>query len=291
VFFRYPGGKNKIDTPITDRIVNFFIKNGYDYQYREPFFGAGAIGIRLFQSMPLLRNIWINDIDSGISSIWTSVINDPEGLISLIKGFSPSVTAFYDFKAALTRLKDNIPQNANTAFQKVAIHQMSFSGLGTMSGGPLGGREQKSEYKIDSRWNAGKLVKKIEYLHRVLGSRMFENGGCDSKDFEEIVTAPSKAFLYLEPPYHEKGPTLYQHSFSNRDHYRLSSVLQQIDNPWLLSYDDCPSIKKIYQWAEYKKTNIDYLVGRSKTKTELLITSKKYRYLLEDPNNIPDIFA
>jgi len=46
----------------------------------------------------------------------------------------------------------------DVGFKKLAIHQISYSGLGTKSGGPLGGKSQESIYKIDCRWSPKHIV-------------------------------------------------------------------------------------------------------------------------------------
>lgn len=291
MFFRYPGGRNKLNVHVVDKIIHFFIDNGYNYQYREPFFGVGSVGLKVFGAVPLLKNIWINDFDVGISSIWSAVINSPDELVKRVNGFSPSVNNFFEFKEDLLYLDRNRYDTIDTAFKKIVIHQISFSGLGTMAGGPLGGKDQKI-YKIDSRWNPEKIVKKIRELNSLLESRDIYHNKCDSFDFEELLVSGEKYFLYLEPPYHKNGPHLYQHHFSKRDHYRLCNLLKNISNPWLLLYDDCSFIRKLYSWAEFIKEDIDYRIDHSKTKTELLITSKKYGDFLRDEGDMGmDIFS
>ena len=53
----------------------------------------------------------------------------------------------------ITAMPDDRGRIVDIGFKKLAIHQISYSGLGTMSGGPLGGAGQKSQYKIDCRWS------------------------------------------------------------------------------------------------------------------------------------------
>ncbi|MDN4621124.1 hypothetical protein QCD85_23710, partial [Paenibacillus sp. PsM32] len=82
--------------------------------------------------------------------LWTCIIiNNHESLIKLIKEFKPSVDEFYSIKKELLEL-EFMPTGGkeilDIALKKLAIHQISFSGLGTKSGGPLGGKHQKSKY-------------------------------------------------------------------------------------------------------------------------------------------------
>ena len=58
-------------------------------------------------------------------------------------------------------------------FMKIAVHQLSYSGLGLRSGGPLGGRSQASPYKIDCRWSPEYIYKKMMATRDILLARKF----------------------------------------------------------------------------------------------------------------------
>lgn len=98
-FFRYPGGKSKLREQIASKLNKITTA---DYEYREPFFGGGSIGLKLLQDMPDLKRIWINDFDPGISCLWTTLINRPDLLKKRVEEFKPSVEAFYEFRTELT---------------------------------------------------------------------------------------------------------------------------------------------------------------------------------------------
>jgi len=168
-------------------------------------------------------------------------------------------------------------------FKKLAIHQISYSGLGTKSGGPLGGREQKSKYKIDCRWSPDYICKKVDWLHRFLSRFEFVSGGCTALDFSAVVSVVNpNAVIYLDPPYYDKGGELYQHAFTEADHIRLKHFLHYSDHPWLLSYDDCQPIRDLYSFAKIDTLAVKCTINGSKdptqtkrkvlTKTELLIS-------------------
>lgn len=166
-FFRYPGGKSKLCNQIIGKLKQLA---GFDrLEYREPFFGGGSIGSILLSQPNNISRIWINDFDLGISALWTSVIRYPDLLKERVMSFVPSVERFDEYKQLLMShdLPVFNPNNDDIAlveygFMKLAIHQISYSGLGTMSGGPLGGREQKSTYPIDCRWSPQYICKKID---------------------------------------------------------------------------------------------------------------------------------
>lgn len=281
-FFRYPGGKSKLRKTIVNKLISQSSELGS--QYREPFFGGGSIGLSFLEENSFVKEAWINDKDIGISCLWMSVMNYPEELKKMVLGYKPTVESFYKMKSMLTSL-ENVPLSYQeivfTGLCKLAIHQISYSGLGTKSGGPLGGLEQKSQYDIGCRWSPEYICRKIDKIHN-MGKRICFK--CTNSDFSDVILDDScKALIYLDPPYFVKGNDLYQHGFSYEDHLRLSEYLKSTSHSWVLSYDDCPEIRSLYEWADIEVVDVMYSITatkdsgtgerKSRTKPELLISN------------------
>ena len=266
-FFRYPGGKTKLADLIADRLRECLTKDMVEY--REPFFGGGGIGLRVMATCPRIKKLWINDKDPGVASLWTSVIRYPGGLRQRVMDFKPSVEAFDEFRQRLLALKSaptDMTEIISAGFMKLAIHQISYSGLGTKSGGPLGGRGQKSKYKIDCRWSPEYIAKSIGELNEAFKRFEIEQDCCTNLDFERVVQPGSGALVYLDPPYYVKGNDLYQCGFEWEDHARLSRVLRETENRWVLSYDDCLEVREFYKWAVCEKVTVNYSITAVKGK-------------------------
>ena len=289
IFFRYPGGKSKLKNKITQRLI---AQADFDnLQYREPFFGGGSIGLKLLSDNINVKKIWINDKDIGIACLWTSVIKYYEDLKNCICNFVPSVSKFYELQKELILIPIMPKQQkeiVDIGFKKLAIHQMSYSGLGTKSGGPLGGAEQKSAYKIDCRWSPQSICKKIDKIYNKFKTIDIHDKCCTNFDFIDLIeNINCKSLLYLDPPYYIKGNTLYQHGFTINDHERLAFALKKTNHPWLLSYDDCYQIRDLYKWAFIESLDVNYNITTTKnkqtgkrsyqTKTELLIYSNQMK--------------
>jgi DNA adenine methylase len=276
-FLRYPGGKAKLAKRIVENLNKLAVN--VDLEYREPFVGAGGITTEFLTKNPHITKIWINDKDQGMAALWDCVIHNPGSLKDEVRDFEPSIEHFDTYKKLLLDPNAKLT-NIQRGFMKLAIHQISYSGLGTKSGGPLGGRDQKSAYKIDCRWSPRYICTKIDKFHKIFSNVKIQ---CTSLDFEDIICKNGNAIIYLDPPYYVKGNDLYQEGFSKADHRRLADSLAKTKHRWLLSYDDCPAIRDLYDWALVESIDtVNYSitatkekgtgVRKSRAKPELLIS-------------------
>ncbi len=277
-FFRYPGGKTKLLTPIIGRLR----ANGEAAEYREPFFGGGSVGLKLFEGPPRsLRSVWLNDKDPGIACLWSSALNYPTLLKDRLLCFVPSVEAFHAYRTELLHITA-VPRDSHAvidlAFKKLAVHQMSYSGLGTKAGGPIGGATQSSAYDVGCRWSPSYICRKIDRIHGMFAKNRIDvrHGVCTNLDFGEVIQDDAgPALIYLDPPYFEKGNDLYQCGFTLADHERLCFLLRKSPHAWLLSYDDCPEIRDLYGWAHLESVDVNYSITATKDKDGNRLSRKK----------------
>lgn len=264
---RYPGSKEKLSQQIwklfPDCLQLRLWQSGVHTEYREPFFGAGAIGFKVLVTLGGRGSVWLNDIDEDLVCLWRSVKDEPHRLCRLITDFTPSVEAFYDFKERDGR-GDCDP--VERGFRKLALHRMSVSGFGAMSGGPIGGRtQQTSAYQVGCRWTPSTIKRDVFRLSRIL--RRFDNLRITCMDFEALlVNGGEDVFVYLDPPYYEKGGQLYKHSMTDADHARLAAALREAESHWVLSYDDHPRVRELYSWAKFTELEVTYMNAVTKGK-------------------------
>lgn len=274
---RYPGSKAKLWRPIVERMpegIIFGVMRRDGLEYREPFFGAGAIGFRVLDGLHSSSRVWLNDKDYWLTCLWNTVKDSPEELTEMVMSFNPSPQKFFEFKEADG---DVAIDPVVAGFQKLAVHQMSVSGFGVMSGSCLGGRDQtNAKYPVDCRWNAIQLAENIKNRHKQFarfGSRL----KVTCRDFSELLNRNPKCFVYLDPPYVEKGPVLYKHGMTPDDHIRLAKCVLSLGCPWLLSYDDHPLVRELYQECSVDEihvtyTNATHVTGERPRNREILIS-------------------
>ena len=266
--FRFPGSKSRLYPKLEP-----FLLERFQPHLIIPFSGAGNETIRLIKKKKL-KSLWMNDLDCGITSFWKAVYFYPLKFLHKIKKYEPCVDDFYKFKSALESL-DSPPKGVedvtDIALTKLAIHQISYSGLGVMAGGPIGGKAQTSKYNVACRWNPQKISKRIIDVHNLL--KEIGDVRITTWDFEAVLSDKKCAGLvYLDPPYFEQGPQLYQHSFTASDHWRLSEALFNSSHNWVLSYDDHPTIRQFYSFAKIHEVDASYSITGQRKKNELIIT-------------------
>lgn len=259
---RYPGSKERLAKTIIPYIPIDSLTS-----YCEPFFGSGAIGLRILEKLNPDTPVWINDIDYGVSCLWYSVVYNPQELCEYIVRFRPSVDEFIKLREA--SLSETETDVVRCGFGKLALHRISYSGLGSKSGSPLGGWNQTSKYKIDCRWNPVNLCKDVWKLHSLLSK--FSSLKITRGDYKPTI-APDY-FYYLDPPYYEQGNGLYQHGMSDDEHIELATILKSIDNKWVLSYDSHPFISDLYSSYPGYMLEASYTMTTKAHRHELLFVN------------------
>lgn len=257
---RYPGSKDKLALQIMDYFptnMRFPLWSAQSpVEYREPFFGAGAVGVRLMQDTVNPKYpVWLNDADPGIAALWIAVWKYPRQLCHRIGNFRPTSEAFFEFKSLDSNHTGDVVEDG---FRKLALHRMSVSGFGFMSGGPIGGKHQTNKlYDVGCRWTPSRIKRDVMRVHKTFAR--FSNLRITCGDFRPLVeTAPAESFVYLDPPYYEKGSQLYKHNMSEQDHADLAALLKTAPAAWALSYDDNPVIRSLYEWAQFDTIYVTY---------------------------------
>lgn len=262
---RYPGGKGRMYKQILAIMQEY---NLFHHIYTEPFAGGFGLGIKLLTDSKVEKAI-INDADPHIYEFWKNVFYNSESLIKLIENIEVNIENWKIQK----EIYENIEKASSLeiAFSAFYLNRTNYSGV--LKGGPLGGMEQKSLYKIDCRMNKERLIKKIQEISTYREKVEIYNK--DVSDFIKKIIIPRKEVLFVnfDPPYVIKGYSLYQNYYKEKDHIALSEIiLAQLHNlSWIMTYDDCDLIKGLYSQYSPEEFTLNHFAGRKKIGRELLI--------------------
>ena len=255
---RYPGGKGKLANFMSDLIRE---NNLFDGTYVEPYAGGAAVAWELLLT-GLVRRVEINDISLPVFAFWKAVVADTDALIKRINDTPITIEQWDKFKGIYKHPDDNSLTDLGFAF--FFLNRTNRSGI--LNGGIIGGRNQLGKWKIDARFNKAELIERISRI--ALYSRRISVTQEDAVDFlrDRQNNWDSKTLLYIDPPYYEKGQSLYLNAYRPDDHQLVSEAVSSLSQlNWVVSYDDVRPIHDLYPKSSWLQYTLNYS-ARNKVK-------------------------
>lgn len=83
----------------------------------------------------------------------------------------------------------------------------------------------------------------------------------------------NRYFIFLDPPYYQKGKSLYLNHYVDKDHKKLLKVLEKSSLKWVMTYDDVPYIQNLYNKFKKNKFIINHSAFEARRGKEVLIFS------------------
>lgn len=244
---RYPGGKGKLATFMSDLIRENDLCDG---TYVEPYAGGAAVAWELLLT-GLVRRVEINDVSLPVYAFWKTVLVDTDILIKRIYDTPITMSQWDKYKKIYKNPNDYDLSELGFAF--FFLNRTNRSGI--LNAGVIGGRNQMGKWKIDARFNKPELIERISriamYRKRITVTQE------DAVSFlsNRRKGWNSKTLLYIDPPYYEKGQSLYLNAYRPEDHYLVSEAISSLsDLNWVVSYDDVRPIHDLYpkhSWLQY----------------------------------------
>ena len=218
-FMSWIGGKKALRDEIISRFPT-------DYKrYIEVFGGGGWV---LFHKAPGNDFEIYNDRNPNLANLYRCVRDHPDELISELTYALNSRTDF-DYIRKIMKTPTEIPNVKRAAYFYQLIRYSYASGLDSYASQP------------HSMWNNFPLITNAcARLQKVV---------IENKDFEKLIDQYDRpeSFFYCDPPYFETEDYYEDVGFTKDDHIRLADRLSSIEGKYLLSYNDCPEIRELYE--------------------------------------------
>lgn len=265
---RYPGGKNCIFPFVSNM---FYENNLIGMSYAEPYAGGSGLALRLlFEGY--VERIYINDFDKAIYSFWVSILNRTDEFCDWLENIEISVQTWNKYKEVQRNI-DSAPQ-FEIAKATYFLNRTNISGV--IKGGIIGGQEQTGKYKMDARFNKRDLIDRIKRIAKLKDRIIVSN--LDGLAFiNKLNKKKEDIFIYLDPPYYQKGADLYMNFYSKKDHEKLSKMVRSLQKNWMVSYDNHDFILNLY--AEHKR--VVYKLSQSASNRvgdEILVFSEELNF-------------
>ncbi|HFI0596498.1 TPA: hypothetical protein ACGO30_002290, partial [Streptococcus suis] len=101
-----------------------------------------------------------NDFDRAIYAMWYSILHDTEAFIKKVVEATFTIEE-WDKQQEIQKKKDSVDL-LTLGFSTFYLNRTNRSGI--IQAGPIGGRNQTGNYKMNCRYNTEVLVKKIELI-------------------------------------------------------------------------------------------------------------------------------
>lgn len=220
-FLSWIGGKKALREFIVSLFPLFYER------YVEVFGGGGWV---LFHKSPGNDFEVYNDFNSLLANLFRCVREKPEELMKALRYVLNSREDFDLIRAALARNSAVSDVQRAAWFYQIIRHSYA-SGLTSFGAQP---HDMWADFPL------------IEQAGRRLARVVIEN-----RDFERLIRQYDRpvSFFYVDPPYY--GTEGYyknvgEDGFTLKDHLRLRDMLMGIQGKFLLSYNDHPYVRMLY---------------------------------------------
>jgi DNA adenine methylase len=280
---RYAGGKSRAIKHITPYVINV-------NKIVSPFLGGGSLEVHWAS---LGKEVVGYDLFDVLVNFWNVLLNNKEELVEKLKEISPTSEEYSRIKEILMKwdntqemLKDwktdhykrdeviNL-DNITAAAYYYFNHNTSY-GPGYLGWG-------SSVYLTEKKWND--MIDKISKFE-------LPNLSVAQGSFEEIIPNHNEDFLYLDPPYYlekDSDNKMFTGIYPMRnipvhhngfDHKKLRDLLHNHNGGFVLSYNNCETIREYYKDFEFFYPEWSYSMGNGETRIgknreEMGITNSK----------------
>jgi DNA adenine methylase len=254
---RYPGGKSR-----AIKYILPMIKKVSFTEYREPFIGGGSVFLAVKQNIKNINKFWINDINYDLYCFWKILKNKPDELYCAIIDIKNSWENGRD-------LYNYYMQDANyTEFERAVrffvLNRITFSG--TVDSGGYSEQAFKKRFTISS-------IERMKKMNSLLTDDVF----ITNYDYEKVIFKKtdddkdgSNVFIFLDPPYFKSRKSrLYGkngHLHQTFDHERFAKNMKKCKYKWLITYDDSPEIRELFDFANIEEYTLQYGMNNYKQK-------------------------
>jgi len=265
---RYPGGKAKL-APYLKSIVR---QNGLlDCTYVEPFAGGAGVGLALLLH-GYVKQIVLNDLSRPIYAFWRTLLDDPHGFQAKIASVDLTVDEWLRQRETFRRPEE--VSNAELGFSAFYLNRTNRSGV--LNGGIIGGYAQNATHNIGARFNREELAMRVRRISKYASKiNLFNMDARELLAGTPGIVGSGKSIVYIDPPYFHKGRDLYYDFYKADDHKALGVSLSSIPPsvPWVISYDDEPTIYDIYSSYRSRRYSLNYSVKNGRVGGEVMFFS------------------
>ena len=293
---RYAGGKSKA--------VGLILSNLPKLKSRtivSPFFGGGSFEICASQELGI--HVIGYDIFGMLVNFWNVLVNHKEAFIEILKTLSVDTETFtYNRHVLLnywdkikpddlvyrTKKKVELTEADKILLDKNQIMQAVYYYYNmTLSYGPM-----FLGWPSSNEINPDKFKRRIVKLEKM----NLKNLEVRCADFEKVFEAHPDEFFFLDPPYYLEGDSkMFKGMYPNCnfaihhnhfDHAKLRDLLRNHKGGFLLTYNNCSTIREWYKEYLQEFPEWQYTYGQGETRIGKNRTQAKKEDNIKDSHEI-----
>ena len=266
---RYPGGKQRAAKTIVDILDQRLPANS---KIASPFFGGGSVELELASRG---HKVTASDSFAPVAAFWQQLKLDRQRLHAQCMEWCepPCIdkASFYQFQSDLRQLMSTgiaitEQQQFELAWKFFVVNRKSFSGA-TLSGGMASG----------DRFNEAAINR---LLLVDMSNLTVKRGDYWDQLFDRKRRRFTFDAIYADPPYALDCSKLYGDKGSTHDdfdHARFAghmwSLSSKYNVPILISYNDCDTVRKLFDGWQFNQISWAYGMNASKKSNEVLISN------------------
>lgn len=228
----------------------------------SPFFGGGSIEIALSKELDL--EVIGYDIFDILCNYWKFQIQKPKLLYERLKELKPNKTTFEKIRLILNDVWKKRVRLDPLTLAVYFVYNFNLSyGPGFMG------------------WSSEIYLNDKRYKRMIENIRNFDpkNLRVECVDFQEVIKNHPSDFLYCDPPYYiGKDSKMFKGIYPMRNipvhhngfpHEALRDLLKNHKGGFILSYNNCPTIREHYKEFQQFFPSWQYTMGQGETRIGL----------------------
>ena len=273
---RYAGGKSKAIGLILENLPKL-----KENKIISPFFGGGSVELCLSQMLGI--NVIGYDIFNMLANFWNVLINHKEEFVNELIKFEITETEFTYNRHVLLNYWEKIkpsdlnyktknkiqlkPEDLTKLDNNIITQAVYYYYNMTLSYGPM-----FLGWPSSNEINKDKFNRKISKIKELNLINLQVNCGL----FQDILEKHSNDFLFLDPPYYLNGDSkmfkgmypncnfaIHHNSF---DHIKLAELLKKHEGGFLMTYNNCSTIRDLYNDCKFEYPEWQYTYGQGETR-------------------------